>query len=227
MGRHYHKRAVVGCLEGLLFYALSRKCYLWGNYSHQWFPTGIQWGGTSNSFCHDKIIMKVDSSFSLLIFLPIFLPNKFLSLFNLNFFSTGIFRNLTGEKYYNSWIFWIRTLLIMAGKITYFRLSLQRIYSILQRISSIIFITYLCITQCWNGKWCVCVYVCVHALTLYPGNFHFSTAHHWLLMLTWTLAYIRLPGNQRTWNLMQLDSLNSNFRFTNQGFFPFLWIIQG
>ena len=46
------------------------------------------------------IIMEVDS-FSCLNLSP-YLSNKGLSLLNLNFFFTHIFRNLTEEKYYNS-----------------------------------------------------------------------------------------------------------------------------
>ena len=79
----------------------------------------------------------------------------------------------------------------------------------------------VCVCMCAYVCVCVCVCVCVHAhvLTLHPGQFHFSTAHH--QVFSWTLTYIRLPGNHRAWNLMHLHSLNSSFRFTSQEFILF------
>lgn len=124
------------------------------------------WGGLSNSSCHDPIIIQADSSPSLASSYSVFFPDKVLSLWNLNFSSIDILSNLTRERYYNSWMSQISILLTMAGKHTYFRLGLQRIFSILQRIFSSIF-NYISIYNTVLVSWqvlcgCVDVCACVH-----------------------------------------------------------------
>lgn len=46
----------------------------------------------------------------------------------------------------------------------------------------------VCVFMC--AYVCVCVYACPHSTS---RAIPFSTAHHQLLVFSWTLAYIRLP----------------------------------